>query len=342
MATTTQQPLLCSTPAPEPRALPPEISRGRARAILQASAKWVNGTVLRYCFVDGPEDQQEAVRQAFQAWLDVGIGLRFQEISDPSESELRIGFKDDGSWSYIGTENLTIAVTEQTMNFGWDLTSGQDPSTALHEIGHALGMPHEHQNPFAGIVWNEEAVYRALGGPPNNWPREQTFHNILRKLSPNEVDGSDWDPESIMEYPFDPGMIIEPAQFSGGVDPPGTISALDAKWMLSWYPGDREAPKAAKPFVSVPLSIAAGQQADFAISPPESRTYTLATFGTSDTVMVLFEEIDGEPRYVAGADDSATDDNASLSVKLFKDRKYILRVRLQWAGASGNTAVMYW
>jgi hypothetical protein len=229
-----------------------------------------------------------------------------------------------------------------TAGHGGGARGGCWPATALHEIGHALGMPHEHQNPFAGIVWNEEAVYASLAAPPNSWPREDTFHNIIRKLSPNEVAGSSWDPDSIMEYPFGPGMIIEPAEFSNGVNPPGTLSPLDHEWTHTWYPGDVAAPKNAQPFVSIPLSLAAGQQADLAIDPSESREYTLATFGASDTVMVLFEEIDGELRFLAGADDSGTDKNASLTLKLFQDRKYVLRVRVLWAGASGNTAVMYW
>ena len=350
MATTDQR-LLCSTSAPRPRELPPDLPRGRARAIQQANAKWVNGTVLRYYFFDGDvepswagaDDQKEAVREAFQKWLEVGIGLGFKEVSDRSEAELRIGFLDgDGSWSYIGRQNLGIGKDERTMNFGWDLTTSDGATTALHEIGHALGMPHEHQNPFAGIVWNEEAVYASLASPPNSWPRESTFHNILRKLTADEVSGSNWDPDSVMEYAFGPGMIVEPAQFRAGVNPPGTISPMDAKWISTWYPGGAPAPKAIKPFISVPLSLSAGQQADFAISPPESRNYTLATFGVSDTVIVLFEEVDGELRHVAGDDDSGTDDNASLSLKLFRERNYVLRVRLQWAGGSGETAVMYW
>ena len=52
---------------------------------------------------------------------------------------------------------------ERTMNFGWDLTTSYGHDTALHEIGHTLGFPHEHQNPTAGIVWNEPAVLAAWG-----------------------------------------------------------------------------------------------------------------------------------------------------------------------------------
>jgi len=61
-------------------------------------------------------------------------------------------------------------------------------------------MEHEHQNPFAGIQWHEEAVYQSLGGPPNNWSRDKTFHNILGKARPESGPGSSWDPDSIMEY----------------------------------------------------------------------------------------------------------------------------------------------
>jgi hypothetical protein len=59
-------------------------------------------------------------------------------------------------------------------------------------------------------------------------------------------------------------------------------------------------------------------------------------------VIVLFEEVDGNLRYVAGDDDSGADRNARLSVKLFQGRRYTLRLRLYWAWATGNTGVMYW
>ena len=54
------------------------------------------------------------------------------------------------------------------------------------------------------------------------------------------------------------------------------------------------------------------------IRPDATRKYEIRTFGTSDTVMVLFEDENGELRYLAGDDDSGEDYNAHLQVKLLK------------------------
>lgn len=325
------------------RALPQGLPIERARLIRRNQSKWVNGTVLHYCFLGGPDRQKESVRAAFDLWKDVGIGLEFVEVTDRSEAEVRISFdQGTGSWSYVGTDALDIGTNEATMNFGWDVTSAYGRTTALHEIGHTLGMPHEHQNPFAGIVWDEQKVYDYFAGSPNFWSRNQTFHNVLRKIDPSEVEGSNWDPDSIMEYWFPAGLIVEPARFHEGLNPPGGLSAVDKEWALKFYPRLDDTIPLLEPFKSVPLSLAPGEQKNFRIEPTASRTYQIATFGVTDAVLVLFEEINGELRFLAGDDDSGEDRNAQVSVKLFQDRKYVVRIRLYWAGASGQTAVMFW
>jgi hypothetical protein len=231
----------------------------------------------------------------------------------------------------------------RTMNFGWDLTTTHGRTTALHEIGHTLGMPHEHQNPFAGIMWDEPKVYEFLGGPPNNWDRAKTFHNVLRKLDPAEVQGSTWDPDSVMEYRFPAGLILQPEQYRGGISPPGSISALDSEFVRQWYPPtDPAGPPTLEPFQSVALDLAAGEQADFTLTPPGTREYQLGTFGASDVVLVLFEEVEGELRFVAGDDDSGEDRNALLTAKLFQGRRYVARLRMYYSWQSGTTAIMYW
>lgn len=346
------------------RSFGPGVHSGRVRAINSLSDKWINGTVLHYFFFDkasdgstvrladgserfvtwkGNEAQKKTVRAAFAQWKALPIGLEFKEVDAADEAEIRIGFmRGDGSWSWVGREILNIGAAERTMNFGWDIAD--DVDTALHEIGHTLGMHHEHQNPFAGIVWNEEAVYASLGGPPNHWTRETTHWNIIRKLPESSVQGTQWDADSVMHYGFEAGLIKAPAPFTGGIAPPGGLSARDKAWLKEIYPklgGPATFPEL-KLLESRRLSIKAGQQIDLRLNPTATRTYEMRTFGTSDTLMVLFEDTGGELRYREGDDDSGEDRNAYIERRLYKGRKYVLRIRLYHADRPGETGVMWW
>ena len=95
-----------------------------------------------------------------------------------------------------------------------------------------------------------------------------------------------------------------------------------------------------QPFQAATVNLAAGQQLDFAIKPTESRKFTIETKGASDTLLVLFENVSGDSRFLAGDDDSGEDRNASISYKLFKDRSYTVRLRLYYPGRSGKTSLM--
>ncbi|MEQ8380945.1 MAG: M12 family metallopeptidase [Coleofasciculus sp. A1-SPW-01] len=341
----------CSLPEVAPRDLSEIVDRNRANLIQFLDKKWVNGTILHYYFFDQPtewattETEKNVVRQAFNTWKQVGMGLEFKEVNLPDEAEIRIGFlRGDGAWSYIGRDILNIGRDERTMNFGWDLTRFPgEINTAIHEIGHTLGLPHEHQNPNAGIVWDEEAVYASLAAPPNNWDRETTYYNIIRKINPDMVQGSNWDPNSVMHYPFGAGLIKEPPQYQNGLTPEPGLSERDTTWVKQFYPLlEEEDYTELKPFQSVPLTIAPGEQMNFRIEPNATRSYMIRTFGTSDTVMVLFEEVDGELRYLTGDDDSGEDYNAEIKVRLFRGRRYVLRIRLYYSDRAGETAVMMW
>lgn len=353
-------PSYCAMPVVAERTFSLDVSANRQRLIRLIGKKWVNETVLHYYFFDSPEDgrtvgtgwrtwatseaEKNVVRNAFKVWQEVGIGLEFKEVTSPDEAEIRIGFeRGDGAWSYLGRDVLDIGRDQRTMNFGWDLTrDSQEIDTAVHEIGHTLGFPHAHQNPNAGIKWNEEAVYAALAGPPNYWSRETTYQNIIRKIEPDLVRGSNWDADSIMHYPFAAGLIDSPEAYRQGISPTPGLSPRDREWVQKFYPLLEEKYQKLRPFESVKLAIAPGEQRNFVVEPEASRYYSFQTFGVSDSIMVLFEEVNGEPRYLSADDDSGEEYNAYIRLKLLQGKRYILRVRLYYSDRADETTVMMW
>ena len=118
-----------------------------------------------------------------------------------------------------------------------------------------------------------------------------------------------------------------------------TEFGMDADAILRLYPATLREERLV-PFVSQPLALRAGEQVNFTIDPQSTRQYVMQTFGQSDTVVVLFEDQNGDLRYVAGDDDSGTSLNARIQTKLYKGRRYVLRIRLYTSSATGGGAVM--
>lgn len=369
----------CRTPIVPKRKFPKGFPANVARLMMETGLKWAPGSVLTYYFLKQPttlagrEADKRIARQGFDAWKNLGINVTFEEVTDPAKAKIRIGFKgDDGYWSYIGREILNthynchscpasgfpsdanppvcpncgstdLEVEPRTMNLDRNSLTfdprGKDVPT--HEIGHTLGLPHEHQSPFAGIEWNTQAVYDYFSGPPNNWSKEMIDSNILDKLNKDDVKGSEWDPDSIMEYEFGAGLIIKPEKYKAGLTPAGGISQIDQKWIKFWYPTSQNIDEL-KLNEPIALNLKPREGKEFYFIAPETRAYDFQTFGDSDTVIVLFEEMNGKRNQLDADDDSAEDWNAHIRHDLKEGNKYILSIRLYWKWSSGDTTVKVW
>lgn len=207
---------------------------------LLTGKRWQNGRTLRVWFDGAEGGVVERVKPYFLEWTKhANIGFEF--VSDRSIAEVRVGFVEGaGSWSYLGTDNLTIPEDEHTMNLGWlspEESEEEFRRVALHEVGHALGAIHEHQNPSGGIPWDRDAVIRYYSGPPNNWNLETIENNLFRRYSESQTNFTDFDRLSIMAYPV-------PNEFTRGdyFVPFNTNLSEQDKRFMGWY-----YPKAAEP-----------------------------------------------------------------------------------------------
>ena len=195
---------------------------------------WKIGATVRIKFLDGYPSIHEKVKRIAQDWVkDANIKFEFTQAAD---AEIRISFKDWGSWSYRGTDCLGIPIDQPSMNFGWldEQTDDEElRAVVLRQFGHALGLINEHQNPRADIPWNKSAVYAALSGPPNHWDKNRIEQHWFTKYTYEEVpEYRDFDPKSIMMLPIPNEWTI--GNFE--VERPKDLSASDKLLISKLYP----------------------------------------------------------------------------------------------------------
>lgn len=157
------------------------------------------------------------------------VNLDIKFVPDVRQANIRIAFNKDGAWSYVGNDALNYSNPNvPTMNFEW-----LDVATIIHEFGHAMGMIHEHQNPFGKpIDWNDKAVldwaHRTQG-----WSDQTTRENILDRYDSNQLNGSNYDPKSIMLYFFPPELTNDKV----GTKQNTRLSPTDCIWLSKMYEG---------------------------------------------------------------------------------------------------------
>lgn len=193
--------------------------------------KWAIGRTLKIAFMGGSKAQHSTVQKHAEEWIQYA-NLNFKFGVPAAGSDVRISFRPDGAWSYIGTDALGINSSQPTMNLdpSWAVEKG----TILHEFGHCLGAIHEHNHPEAGIPWNLDAVYKYFSGPPNFWSKSQIDTNLFARYSRTITNFSAYDGKSIMHYAIDAALLTDPKYAVGWNN---TLSMQDRSFVVSVYPG---------------------------------------------------------------------------------------------------------
>ena len=245
---------------PPPLVIRPGQVIGPAEIAVFAGKKWANGRKVGVKFLDGTKTQKAKTQKYAEMWEQFA-NVNF-DFAAGAKAEIRISFKEKGSWSALGTDCLITSAfprTKPTMNYGWlkdDSNEIEWRRVVIHEFGHALGAIHEHQNPDGGIQWNLKEVYRVFSGPPNSWTKQQIDFNIVQKYSLNQLNASKYDAKSIMLYGFPGSLIVGGVATQNNTD----LSEMDKKFIASLYP--KAAPQAATKAAGTPrLSVAAVAEA---------------------------------------------------------------------------------
>jgi hypothetical protein len=305
--------------------------RGRERAVAPIGKTWMNGSTLRIRFIGGTASEQATAREQ-AGWWGLAANLIF-DFNNAANAEIRIAFdSNNGAWSYVGTDCGGIPLDQPTMNLGF-----LDGGTAAHEFGHAIGLAHEHQNPQGGILWNEQVVIQELAKAPNFWDEEKARHNVIRKYSVDQINGTDFDPDSIMLYFFPASWTLNGIATKANE----VLSTVDKQFIAGakMYPKTGvTAATAVEIEVNAKKRTSAsigkfGEEDLFQFTAARNGRYRIDTSGPTDVVMKLFGP-NNQTALIAEDDDSGIDTNALIHADLIAGQ-YFIQVR-HYNRASGQ------
>ena len=204
-------------------------SQSRTLQADPSAGLWPVGTRLRVGFLGGTDAQKAFFRESISDWLQyANLGV---EYGDAAKADIRVSFADkQGSWSYVGTQALRAPAGQPTMILGNRIDQPGAKQSYLHEIGHALGLVHEFQNPGVSAIWNRQALEAYFAGPPMFWSRDQiqrSFFDTTHYPGNRPVDL-----KSVMSYQLPASVYRDYRRFTPG----DTLSSSDRSYIASIYP----------------------------------------------------------------------------------------------------------
>jgi Astacin (Peptidase family M12A) len=211
---------------------PVKIEKGFFGGVYDATTKWTNGTTIKVKFIGGSEFVRNKIEYYSKQWENYA-NINFLFVQDGS-ADIIISFEPGiGSFSHVGMDSRIVASQgKRSMNFGWFSDKSEEidfKATIQHEFGHALGLLHEHENPYGNIKWNLPVIYNYYA--QQGWSVEKVNQNVVHKYSVNQTNKK-YDPVSIMHYPIPAAHTTD--GYSVGIN--SELSADDIKLIGEMYP----------------------------------------------------------------------------------------------------------
>ena len=214
------------------RTVRPEDSLERI-AVLTTKYWKKNGVRLTVGFLDNPpQDLRKRILSHMNAW---GKTANVKFVETNTDPEVRISRVEDGYWSYLGTDILSISGNEQTMNlqgFTMQTPDSEFYRVVRHETGHTLGFPHEHMRRELIQRIDPQKAYpyfRLTQG----WKKVEVNRQVLTPIEESSLWGTpNPDPNSIMCYQIPGTITFDGEPIPGGLD----ISQLDYEFIAKVYP----------------------------------------------------------------------------------------------------------
>jgi hypothetical protein len=215
------------------QAVPPGVIQPSHLALLTAKRWPTTGVSLTVGFLGTVDPAlQTRILSHMNAWASYCNAHFTLTTVNP---QVRISLTGSGYWSYLGTDILSIAAGQPTMNLqGFSMTTAESEyhRVVRHETGHTLGFPHEHTR--SEIVSRIDPVKaKAYFLANDGWDAATVTAQVLTPLNDSAlIETAHADPSSIMCYWLPASIMKDNIAVVGGTD----IDTQDQQFAGQVYP----------------------------------------------------------------------------------------------------------